>query len=641
MADDLKDRIRARRAARMASQPAPTEAPQGFAPVPATAAPPAAKEKPGVAGSFFRGLGQGAMFGFQDEIVGGVRALTEPVRARLAGVDPSFIPSAGEAYRESRDDYRGVLAEDFEENPWATGGGMLAGGIAVPMGAGLKAATLGGKVLQGARIGAGFGALQGVGDAPEMGDTPESALKGAAMGGVVGGAFPAVAAGAGAIRRAVPKARDAVVAGADKVVDLAEQNPMGRVAVNVASAGMGAPGAPEAAIGVAKGLRKMGKAAPKAPPVEPFPMPGAGDEDALAAAIRNAAGADDAARATQQIDPGQMISEAPIASPVPEVTRQVAPEGWGTPQQVDDEIAQALKRLERPETAPDRAALGEFNRKFSGPGQGGITPREQLPTMPGVGGALPSRNVPKSAATTGSMRAPKAGPKGLEFPEAAPGPESVRPMVGKPDPLEAAQASAFGLPPPQEPTTAQIRGRAPAPPVPQSPLPAVQGVSRPAPMDPAKFDAFMREQMLGGPGQRVGDVIMPAPPQAGPSVGTKTFERDIGELLGAAGPDAQVWSESARLRAGMERGPPQPGTKRAAQEAARKHLASNPKPPSDPWDEFYRADFASVKQLNTPDAYGQALQKAQMSGLPRERAAEYAKAAGWPPEVMRWAGLAD
>lgn len=680
MADDLKDRIRARKAARMASQPAPTEAPQGLAPVPATAAP--AAEKPGVLGSFIRGAGQGAMFGFQDELVGGVRALTEPLRARLAGVDPSFIPSAGEAYKESRDDYRGVLAEDFEENPWATGGGMLAGGLAVPGGA-IKAAGLGGKVLAGAGIGAASGALQGAGDAPEMGDIPESAIKGAAIGGVLGGALPAVAGGVGAIRRAAPKVRDAVVAGADKVVDLAEQNPMGRVAVNVASAGVGAPGAPEAAIGVAKGIRKMGKATPKAPPVEPFSMPGAGDEDALAAAIRNADAEQQLARmkagmteattspvpemGTQQIDAGDILKESSLPPPIPKPPTPKTGE-WLPTDDVDDEIERLMGG--RGPNHPDVKAGREFAARFKGAKEPQPLP-ERAPRPPAgdpladaqaalegppfqeVTSTVPRFNTGEIDQVRQDYRAelktpvpparqPKAGPKGLDFPEPAAGPESVRPMVGKPDPLEVAQASAFDLPPPAEPTTGQIRGRSPAPPQPRQPLPAVQGVSRPSPMDPAKFDEFMREQMLGGPGQRKGDVIMPSSASSDlPPVGEKTFERDVGELLGAAGPDSQVWSESARLRAGFERGPAQPGTKRAAQEAARKHLAGSPKPPADPWDEFYRADFASVKDINTPEAYGQALQKAKMSGLPREKAAKYAKEAGWPPEVMQWAGLAD
>jgi hypothetical protein len=636
MADqETIDAVRARRARKMASQPAPKAAPAGLRPTPADA-----PEKPSAVGSFFRGLGQGASFGFGDEAAGAWRASLEPLAARWHGVDPSFIPSAGEAYKQSRDDYRGVLEEDMKENPLATIGGNVAGGVAVPMGFGLKAATLGGQVLRGAAIGAGAGALQGAGDAPEMADIPESSLKGAAIGGAVGGALPLAAKGAGAVVRALPKARDAVVSGADKVVGAAEGSPMARAGAAAVSGGKS-----EGLVAAAKLAQKL-RRKPAAPPAAPQ-VPGLQSlADDIGTPTGSPSGLDleDVTRQIDELRGKPAPTEAPTVNldegdALERALMEVTPEKPlvdSSPASGDD-IAEALAWEERKAAARMAPARPPSAEMATG----------QTKPMDLGEAARIARSEVGQEAGTGSMRAPKPPPKGL--PEGVekigtwekggdPGrktlpitaadppatPSDRRPMVA--DPLERAQAGAFDLPPLAEPTTQQIRGRAPAPPErwegwnaaahdpDWTPPKQWEGID-PETLAPSFQGGKMREWWEVGPETKMGarnDFNRNVDPEATKEIRPGALDALKNLSRRGSGPD-------------MEAG----------------DLLTRAEKQADPFDSFFQQDFAQGPKLNDPQAYATIIAKAKASGMPREQARALAEKAGWPPEVMQWLGLGD
>lgn len=170
------------------------------------AAPAAAPEAPPSSGGNYgagltRMFAQGATFGFADEVEAGLRAMAH----RQPGEDFET------AYYRNRDTIRDGLDAFRKENPWTSAGMELAGGVLVPglgtvgtvgrfIGGG--ASTLA-RVGRGALVGAGEGALYGAGVAEEAEDIPGSAVQGAALGGAVGSAVPAAAAGLRTLRGAL------------------------------------------------------------------------------------------------------------------------------------------------------------------------------------------------------------------------------------------------------------------------------------------------------------------------------------------------------------------------------------------------------------------------------------------------------
>lgn len=162
-----------------------------------------------------RQVGQGASFGFADEIEAGARA-----------------PFADRSYRDIRNDIRGTNQQFAEANPGTTAGLNVVGGVATGR-ALLKAlqaariaprlsetATLLQRVGGAGRAGAAAGALGGAGAADELTDVPKQAAIGMGIGGAAGltmaGVFEGVRAGrnvvaglgqgsspAGPIRRAI------------------------------------------------------------------------------------------------------------------------------------------------------------------------------------------------------------------------------------------------------------------------------------------------------------------------------------------------------------------------------------------------------------------------------------------------------
>lgn len=171
----------------------------------------AAPAGPGMGESAVMGAGSAASFGFNDEAGGFLGAIGEklglmprPEEAAAEGMGlPAPAPrSFGEAYRDSRDQFRGVDTEAREAHPVAYHGAGLAASMANPA----FAAGKGAGVL--ARIGtaAGQGALAGAGNSTadvtegDFGGATQDAL----IGGAVGGAIGTVAEGAGAgIRKVV------------------------------------------------------------------------------------------------------------------------------------------------------------------------------------------------------------------------------------------------------------------------------------------------------------------------------------------------------------------------------------------------------------------------------------------------------
>lgn len=141
-----------------------------------------------------RQAGQGASFGFADEIEAAARA-----------------PFSDRGYREIRNDIRGTNQQFADENPGTSAalnvvGGVATGGALVKA---LQAARIAPKLSETAtllqriggagRAGAGAGALGGAGAADELTDVPKMAAIGAGIGGAagltMGGVFEGVRAG--------------------------------------------------------------------------------------------------------------------------------------------------------------------------------------------------------------------------------------------------------------------------------------------------------------------------------------------------------------------------------------------------------------------------------------------------------------
>jgi hypothetical protein len=153
----------------------------------------------GTGEAFLRGAGDGLTFGFSDELVGGAKAALQPV----FGTGDSS-ESFGDRFDKNVDEQRGLLKAAQDQHPVATIAGGIVGGIApaVLTGGTTAGASLAANVGRGALYGAGYGAAYGLGSAE--GDPLErlpEAAKGAAIGGVLGAALPAVIGGAGALTR--------------------------------------------------------------------------------------------------------------------------------------------------------------------------------------------------------------------------------------------------------------------------------------------------------------------------------------------------------------------------------------------------------------------------------------------------------
>lgn len=166
--------------------------------------------------SAVRGLAQGATMGFQDEMAGlgklsvipGSQAASQTTLGALSAPDViaggirRLFGGGAKDYEAERNRQRAENEQAQKDNPWTYTGGNVAGAIAtaVPTASLAAAPTIGGQIMRGGALGAGYGAIQGTGEAKEITDIPYEVAKGGVIGGAVGGAVPAVLGG---VRRAL------------------------------------------------------------------------------------------------------------------------------------------------------------------------------------------------------------------------------------------------------------------------------------------------------------------------------------------------------------------------------------------------------------------------------------------------------
>lgn len=146
--------------------------------------------------AFGAGVAQGATANFGDEIEGAIQSL---LRKYVEKAPWDEGKSLGDLYAEDRDYRRKENERARTERPGAYIGGNVAGGlITAPLVPGGPATSTGAKLLQAAKVGAGYGAVSGAGRAESMEDVPASAALDASIGALVGPA--ATLAGNGVAR---------------------------------------------------------------------------------------------------------------------------------------------------------------------------------------------------------------------------------------------------------------------------------------------------------------------------------------------------------------------------------------------------------------------------------------------------------
>lgn len=133
---------------------------------------------------------------------------------------------AGEAFRTGQRQFRESVDGYKKRNPikaaLASGTGM-AGGLVLPAGRALKGASLGRKVLQGAKVGALYGAVTGAGEGEglDLSRRGKNAMVGGALGATVGSSLPVLSSGAlagGRLAREFVPGVDAAVRQGGKVL---------------------------------------------------------------------------------------------------------------------------------------------------------------------------------------------------------------------------------------------------------------------------------------------------------------------------------------------------------------------------------------------------------------------------------------
>jgi hypothetical protein len=182
--------------------------------------------RPGV-GTYAGMAAQGLSLGAGDEIMGAMSA--------VGGLQPDgqggsqwfdYSKPFGERYAIARDAIRDEMDAFRSSNPVTATGLEIAGAMAVPVGGAMRGATTLGRVARGALSGAMVGSAYGFNDAEGgLGPRIEGARDAAVLGGAVGAAVPAVAAGYRAVQsgRAAGKAIRQAAKAAPSVDDLAAQ----------------------------------------------------------------------------------------------------------------------------------------------------------------------------------------------------------------------------------------------------------------------------------------------------------------------------------------------------------------------------------------------------------------------------------
>jgi len=155
------------------------------------------QESSGVA-SALQGVGQGATFGFGDELGAGVRsALFDPIASMIGGENiggvggiKDYFTGMGERYNTNLGSQRDALETARREDPWTTGIAEVAGGLGTGGIGGAKALAGQGLrqgIKRGAGLGAGLGATAGYGYSE--GDPIATALQEVMPGGVETGDY--------------------------------------------------------------------------------------------------------------------------------------------------------------------------------------------------------------------------------------------------------------------------------------------------------------------------------------------------------------------------------------------------------------------------------------------------------------------
>jgi hypothetical protein len=202
----------------------------------------APEEAPGMLESAGMGLAKGATLGFEDELTGALGAIGQGAGAVASGADlDTILETAKQGYKEHRDIYRGAEKAAEEANPKSFLTGELGSALMLPMGEVGTAAKLApgagmvarfGKLLEtGARMApaaAGYGAATAVGQSEHPLDinTLKEAGKGAAVGGAIGLAAPAVLApvgkAAGSALGTLKSAGGSILSGLEKIPGISD-----------------------------------------------------------------------------------------------------------------------------------------------------------------------------------------------------------------------------------------------------------------------------------------------------------------------------------------------------------------------------------------------------------------------------------
>lgn len=167
-----------------------------------------------------RGAADAATVGLYDEARGlseaGGTAPDQPMRLwdMIKGAGGLLFgdEGAGERYASGRDTARENLKQAQEDQPVATIGGQLVGGLALPVGGAAAGVTRGAAALNAAKAGATYGAAYGMGSGEGAQDRLERGLTGGLIGGAAGGVLGAVMP-----RGAAPGARNEVTDAAERL----------------------------------------------------------------------------------------------------------------------------------------------------------------------------------------------------------------------------------------------------------------------------------------------------------------------------------------------------------------------------------------------------------------------------------------
>ena len=157
----------------------------------------------------FEGFLSGASANFRDEFYGASAASGLPewlggLRAPVGAARLGYEALAGEgdatkAYEEGKGRIRGVQQAAQEQYPWTYGASGVAGALAtVPLlGGAATAATIPGRMAQGAKVGALYGGVSGAGEGEGLVDRLGKGTTGALIGGPVGAIAPPIMEGVG------------------------------------------------------------------------------------------------------------------------------------------------------------------------------------------------------------------------------------------------------------------------------------------------------------------------------------------------------------------------------------------------------------------------------------------------------------